>query len=278
MTYTFDELLTECTICGSENVDEYFVDHNDIIIYKCHDCKVKFMNPQFTDKYLGDYYGQYQNKDFKHHRYGNDKEPRFAKHRDNISLINKYINPGNFLSVGSGNGFDMTVASEMGWKAEGYEVNEDFTKKLAAELDLKMYYGDFISLDIEQSKYDCVYMNHVIEHPKNPGEYLSKISEILKTGGILYIATPNIDSVSIKIKKFMDTLGLRKKKGSYYDSWQHLTYYNPYKFSEILKKKYGFETLYLSNDVKQIKDGKVKKTWIDKLLFRSGFRMILRKK
>ncbi|MEQ9168235.1 MAG: class I SAM-dependent methyltransferase [Fulvivirga sp.] len=277
MNYSFDELLTRCTICNSENIVNYIVDHKGIQIYKCNNCEVKFMNPQFTDQYLSDFYAQYQNKDFKHHRYGDDKNPRFAKHRDNINLISQYISPGNFFSIGSGNGFDMAVAREMGWQVEGYEVDEEFTKKLAAELDLKMFFGDFVKLSLENEKYDCVYMNHVIEHPKNPGEYLSKIAQILKKGGILYIATPNIDSLSIKLKKAMDAFGLRKKKGSYYDTWQHLTYYNPYRFSEILKKKYGFETLHLSNDVKQIKDGKVQNSAMDKFLYKSGFRMVLRK-
>ncbi|QSE96378.1 class I SAM-dependent methyltransferase [Fulvivirga lutea] len=278
MKFTFDQELEECIVCGSSDINYFTQDHKGIRIFKCNNCNMKFMNPQYTDQYLSDFYAEYQSKDFKHHRYGDEENPRFAKHQDNIQLIEEYINPGKFFSIGSGNGFDMKVARDRGWEVEGYEVDPDFTKELADKFSIKMYSGKFEDIDLPAETYDCVYMNHVIEHPKNPGEYLSKIREILKPGGILYIATPNIDSLSIKIKKTLDSLGLRKKKGSYYDTWQHLTYYNPHHFSNILSSKFGFETLHMSNDVKKIENGKVKNSWIDKYLFKSGFRIVLRKK
>ncbi|MEM6360029.1 MAG: class I SAM-dependent methyltransferase [Bacteroidota bacterium] len=273
----YDEMLSSCTICNSGNIKFYLKDYKGIQIFICNSCRTQFMNPQYSDRYLSDFYAQYQIKDFKHHRYGDDKTPRFAKHDDNLRLIENFVRPGKFLSVGSGNGIDMEVASGRGWAVEGYEVDEEFTKILSESLKLPMHTGNFVTLDLKNKTYDCVYLNHVIEHPKNPGQYLEKITALLKNGGILYLATPNIHSFSIRLKKLLDFFGLRKKKASYYDTWQHLTYYNPRYFSRVLEKKFGFEVLHLSNDVKSITNGKVQNTVLDKWLFKSGFRLVARK-
>ncbi len=270
----YDSELKSCTICSSPDIKFYTIDYKGVKIFECNACKTQFINPQYTDEFLLDFYSKYQDKDFKHHRYGDDRSPRLAKHKDNLELIEKYRKPGTFFSIGSGNGIDMEVARSRGWTVEGYEIDEDFTKSLSSTLNVKMYSGDFVDTILPTEYYDCVYMNHVIEHPKNPGAYLSKIVSILKEGGVLYLATPNISSASIRLKKFMDACGLRSKKGSYYDTWQHLTFYEPQRLAAVLENKFGFSVLHLSNDVKKIKNGKVKNTVFDKILFKSGFRLL----
>lgn len=273
----YDEVLSSCTICSSPDIEFYLKDYKGIQIFVCNTCRIQFMNPQYSDRYLSDFYAQYQAKDFKHHRYGDDKSPRFAKHEDNLDLIENFTSRGKFLSVGSGNGIDMEVAKKRGWEVEGYEVDEEFTSLLSESLGLIVHSGAFAKLSLENDTYDCIYLNHVIEHPKNPGEYLEKIHQLLKVDGILYLATPNINSLSIRIKRFLDLFGIRRRKASYYDTWQHLTYYNPKYLSEILEGKFGFKVLHLSNDVKKISDGKVRNSVLDKYLFKSGFRLVARK-
>lgn len=273
----YDPILEECTICFSKDISFHVADYKDVKIFKCKNCETQFINPQYTDQFLADFYAKYQQKDFKHHRYGDDKSPRFAKHQDNLNLIEEHGSKGRFFSIGSGNGIDMEVARKRGWEVQGYEIDKSFTENLSKSLDIKMYSGDFANLDLQSAFYDCVYMNHVIEHPKNPGEYLKQIRRIIKKDGILYLATPNINSLSIRLKRLLDVLKLRVKKRSYYDTWQHLTFYDPHHFAEILEKQYGFEVLHLSNDVKKIEEGEVKNSWVDKFLFKSGFRLVAKK-
>lgn len=275
--FEFDPILEECTICFSKDISFHIADYKGVQIFKCKNCETQFINPQYTDQFLADFYAKYQQKDFKHHRYGDDKSPRFAKHQDNLNLIEEHGSKGRFFSIGSGNGIDMEVARKRGWEVEGYEIDKSFTENLSKSLDIKMYSGDFANLDLQSAFYDCVYMNHVIEHPKNPGEYLKQIRRIMKKDGILYLATPNINSLSIRLKRLLDVLKLRAKKRSYYDTWQHLTFYDPHHFAEILEKKYGFKVLHLSNDVKKIEEGVVKNSWVDKFLFKSGFRLVAKK-
>ena len=95
--------------------------------------------------------------------------------------------------------------------------------------------GDFLSLDYPKNYFSCIYLNHVLEHPKSPGKYLEKIYKLLSHGGILYIACPNIKSFSIFMKTIFEKIGLKKNKGKHYETWQHLIYYNPVDLKKFLE-------------------------------------------
>ena len=56
-------------------------------------------------------------------------------------------------------------------------------------------YRDFFENCIFNEKYDVINMDHFIEHVINPNIVVAKAHSILKTGGIISISTPNLDSV-----------------------------------------------------------------------------------
>lgn len=273
----FDAPLEQCPVCHNGDIKYVFSDYKGIRVFKCANCGSEFMNPQYTDKYLFDFYNQYQQTDTKHHRYKNDFDVRKIIHEYNIEQVEQYTNPGKFLSVGTGNGLDLIAAKERGWECEGYDVDASFVKELSEKIGVPIQSGEFTKIPHEKGEYDCVYLSHVIEHPKNPGEYLDKISDILKIGGVLYLATPNINSASIKMKRVLDGIGLRKKKKSYYDTWQHLIYYTPSRFKKMLEKQFGFEVQVLTNDLKKVENGKVVTSTLDSITYKSSFRLIAKK-
>ena len=274
----FDPPLEKCPVCHSEDISYIFSDHKGIKIFSCNTCKSEFMNPQYTDKYLSDFYNQYQQKDTKNHRYDSSFDIRKIIHEHNIRQVEEYTKPGKFLSVGTGNGLDLMAAKERGWDCEGYDVDEDFVKELSEKIGIPIRAGEFAKLPYESGIYDCVYLSHVIEHPKNPGEYLDKISDLLKVGGVLYLATPNINSASIRIKRVLDAVGIRKKKKSYYDTWQHLIYYTPSRFKKMLEERFGFEVMMVGNDLKKVENGKVVTSALDGVTYKSSFRLIAKKR
>lgn len=273
----FDPKLKQCPLCHSSEVKDHKKDFNGIHISLCQGCNIEFMNPQYTDDYLATFYAQYQREDSKHHRYGEKIKPRELVHEYNYKQIEGYIQPGKLLCVGCGNGLDVKVGLDRGWNAEGYEVGEKYTQELSKKLNTNIYHGDFTKLN-PNKKYSCIYLNHVLEHPKNPGAYLDKIVELLCDNGLLYIACPNIDSFSNRLKTVMEKLGLKKSIGKHYDTWHHLFYYSPSKLKRLLEKEYGFEVLYTGNDKKaKATTTKVEHSFIDDIAYKSSFRLIARK-
>jgi 2-polyprenyl-3-methyl-5-hydroxy-6-metoxy-1,4-benzoquinol methylase len=183
----FDKPLTACPCCRSASVGRYHCDSDGIVIFRCRDCGVQFMNPQYSDAYLKEYYSRYT-VDEPHW-----DEPLMACHHFYVSLIER-VKPskGRLLDIGSGKGHLLRSAAERGWKAEGYEVDAATAETTGKKLGLTVHAGSFPSLPLESGTYDAVTVHHVLEHLKDPDPYLRKIHSLLKPDGVLFIALPNI--------------------------------------------------------------------------------------
>jgi len=112
-------------------------------------------------------------------------------------LAGKYFSPGGkLLDVGCGAGFFLKVAEEKGWKAEGVDLFG-----LAAEygknvLKVNIKQGKFKDIQYPSESFDVVTLLDTIEHLPDPYQTVSKIKRILKKGGILFISTPDLNSLS----------------------------------------------------------------------------------
>ncbi len=273
----FDTATDKCHLCNSGDILHIKTDYRGMKIFKCRKCGIKFLNPLYSDKYLSELYSDYKDHDI--NKLDRDKlERRDIKHEFNIRQIEKYTGAGKLLSVGCGNGIEIAVALKRGWVPEGYEINTAIARELSKKFSVQIYSGKFTELNLKKNHYDCIYFNHVIEHLKEPRNYLERINEVLKPSGILYVAAPNINGLANKIKGFMDKAGLKKNKGKHYDTWQHLFYFSPASMKYLLENQYNFRVLSMTNDFKLRK----KKTGInpgilDRLCYTTSFRTLAMK-
>ena len=58
---------------------------------------------------------------------------------------------------------------------------------------------DFDQLESHEQLYDAVFSFHVIEHVPDILKHLEKAHSIAKKGGLLFLATPNVDSIQHKL-------------------------------------------------------------------------------
>jgi 2-polyprenyl-3-methyl-5-hydroxy-6-metoxy-1,4-benzoquinol methylase len=273
----FDAPATRCCLCNSPEIFHFKTDYRGMKVFKCRNCKIRFLNPLPGDKWLFETYTGYK----EHNPDKMDKSiliSRGIKHEFNISQVEKYTTAGRFFSVGCGNGVEIMVAKKRGWIAEGYEINEEWAKQLSKLHSADIYSSDFIRLPVKEENYDCLYINHVIEHLKEPHNYIKKMYNMLKPGGILYIGTPNINGLANRIKGLADNLGLRKNIAKYYGTKQHLFYYTPASLKFVLEKYYGFRVLFMNNDLNMNKRTKrVSRNIFDRLCYTTSFRLMARK-
>ena len=147
-----------------------------------------------------------------------------------------------------------------------------------------LHTGNFFELNLTSSENDCIYLDQVLEHLKNPQDYLNEFQRILKPGGILFIASPNIKSFSSQFKIIFGKLGLKKQRGRHYDTWHHMFYYNPTELSKLLENKFGFECQLKGNDVfvlpesSSFRKGFIRIMTILPIIWRSTFYLIAKKK
>ena len=246
----FDPPLRSCRLCGGTDLWGYDVDYRGVHISRCHQCGVKFMNPQYTDAYLERVYARYNDP-------AQDQSMTIpvgrgalmpAKREQNFNLIERFASVGRFLSIGSGSGDELETAMSRGWSVEGFDVDPETTERLAKRLGVPVYSGDLTTVGLPSAAYDCVYMDQVLEHPKEPAPYLRLSHRVLKPAGVLYIGVPNIDSLAASWKTFLGKRNLKPLRGRHYDSWHHLFYYAPRTLKRILEEHYDFEVLRIEGD------------------------------
>ena len=235
-------------MCDSARIRPYDLDYTGRTIDRCSSCGVMFMNPQYSDDYLDDYYRNYIGigaHDGEASAPGNAS--RCLIHQHYMSLIEERCGRGKLLCVGCGDGLEISVARQRGWEAEGFDVDPKVTAAVSERLNVKVLSGDFRDAAYPVDHFDCVYLHQVLEHPKKPQDHLRKIHAILKPGGVLFIACPNVRSVSSRLKTLAGKLGLKKRRGKHYDTWHHVFYYSPGVLKHILQRHYGFRVIHVGN-------------------------------
>lgn len=95
------------------------------------------------------------------------------------------------LDIGCGSGTYLRTASELGWNAVG--VDPDPNAALLSNSP-NVQRGGLPAISLPSEMFDAVTLNHVIEHVHDPVACLREVFRLCKTGGMVWIATPNLAS------------------------------------------------------------------------------------
>lgn len=97
------------------------------------------------------------------------------------------------LDVGAGHGVFVARMQALGWTATGIDVDLAAVKAgQAAGLDLRLGTAEGAGLAVES--FDALVLDHSIEHLHDPVGTLAAARELLRPGGQISIATPNVHS------------------------------------------------------------------------------------
>ena len=100
---------------------------------------------------------------------------------------------GRLLDVGCGDGDLVLAAQERGWQAEGVD-SDSMAANFARRRGANVQAGSVAGQRYEGGTFDSIVMSHVIEHVSDPIDTLRECYRILKPGGRLVLATPDIES------------------------------------------------------------------------------------
>jgi len=105
----------------------------------------------------------------------------------------------HLLDVGCGKGDFMTRMHRQGWQVEGLEVDADAVKYARSISGLSVHLGSLENIRFPDNTFDVITSNHVIEHVHDPIALIRECLRILKPGGRLVLATPNMESFGHQI-------------------------------------------------------------------------------
>jgi 2-polyprenyl-3-methyl-5-hydroxy-6-metoxy-1,4-benzoquinol methylase len=100
--------------------------------------------------------------------------------------------PGKLLDVGCGTGAFLREARARGWEAVGTELSHDGAETARAN-GFEIAEGEIWEAEFPSGTFDVVTCWHVIEHVGSPRRLLEEIRRLLRPGGWLVLATPNLE-------------------------------------------------------------------------------------
>ena len=129
-----------------------------------------------------------------------------------------YVRPEpTLLDLGCGNGTFLVQAETAGWRAEGIDPDPASVAE-ARGRGLTAHLGTLDDHPLIPESFDAVTLSHVIEHLVDPVATLAECRRLLRPGGLLWIATPNLASPGYR-QYGRDWLGV--------DAPRHLVLFTP---------------------------------------------------
>jgi SAM-dependent methyltransferase len=136
------------------------------------------------------------NMSFRHLRLEEEHRLGLLNARWRLELIRRHKPSGKLLEAGCARGDFLRVAREW-FEVYGVEPNPELA---ASSSQICPVYTDIIE-HTPWDSFDVFASFHVIEHTDSPRSFIRAAAERLKTGGLLVIETPNIDSLPYRILK-----------------------------------------------------------------------------
>lgn len=244
--------VTVCPVCGGKGFTPMFsrAGHGGYQsnFEKCSDCCLVVLNPCPTDAYLSKFY----NEVYFHpeHRKAMGWSPEidvvkpenFYRYQKRMDFVEKYVPEelryprGKLLDVGCSTGGFLVEAHLRYWEVSGIEISERAANVGRSKYGLNVLTGVLGAATFDSGVFDVVTAWDVIEHVATPEPFMTNLNRVLKSGGLLIMNTPNVNSADAM------HAGVNWR---HLDAPLHPVLYD-YMTIRFLLKKYGFDCLEVS--------------------------------
>ncbi|MEO7911270.1 MAG: glycosyltransferase [Roseiflexaceae bacterium] len=230
------QAVLACPICGSRRM-HYTFSHHSYRLVRCADCHLLLMNPQPSDAELVAIYSEnYFLGDDTPEGHERVSLMKRATARLYLGQLARYrgVQGGALLEIGCGQGEFLVEAQHRGYDVTGVEISASAARKARTLLGGgKVICGEIDSVALSEDSFDVCVLSDVIEHIRNPVEFLRTIYRLLKPGGVLFIATPSLSSWSARLLR-QNWMEFKPEHLTYFDTntIQHALYQTDY--SEVV--------------------------------------------
>jgi SAM-dependent methyltransferase len=201
-----------CLLCGSPNTDVYIdgqdqklssaalgpsrVDVSPGGILRCRVCRFGFRRMRAEDEELLQLYHGLDSR-----MYQLELRGRSRTAVRQLTILHRYLSPGRLLDVGCASGLFLRCAADAGWNVIGVEPSKTLCKEATKTLTGR---GEVICSTLQDSglrisSFDAVTMWDVLEHVRDPIEFMNACGSLLKPGGHLFVNVPDLNSLQARI-------------------------------------------------------------------------------
>jgi SAM-dependent methyltransferase len=178
--------VATCALCGSvrwrtrESIDRFRV-------VQC-ECGLVFVTPQPDTAVL---IGAYDDTYYEGWREQSGARTRLWERRLRV-VAAATSGRGRLLDLGCATGDFLVAARDAGWQVQGTEFSPAGARAAAAR-GLDVTAGEVWDAALPTASFDAITAWHVLEHARDPRRVLEECRRLLRPGGALILAVPNVD-------------------------------------------------------------------------------------
>jgi len=192
-----------CNLCGSAD-RRPFCPENGLGLVQCQSCGLVYVSPRPDPAELYALYGEtyFHNSEsgvVGYSDYIADEANIRRTARRRLRHLERFIRPGRMIDVGCAAGFFIDEARGRGWQVEGLDVSSFAVEYTCQRFGLTAHLGSFTEAELPAGAFDLVTMWDVIEHVPDPKAYVRRAAELLRAGGVIVLATPDVDSIPARL-------------------------------------------------------------------------------
>ncbi len=160
---------------------------------RCRGCGLIYTSPRVKASELLVAYGESSDE-----TYVTEADARSMNAYLSLSALRRHAPRGRLLEVGCNAGYFLNAA-RVGYEVVGIEPSA-WARKLAVEnLKLDVPASTLEEAHFPAASFDAAALVDVIEHLADPKGLVTELARVLKPGGVLYLVTPDIDSLSARL-------------------------------------------------------------------------------
>lgn len=240
----FWEDVNECPVCGGTE-RSFFLTRMGLDIWRCKSCSHRYQHPRITfekacelyadDKTASDIYTQPIQKDIDQ-----------VKYQYGLDVIDQLNPPARkrIMDIGCGAGGFLEVAFANGWDAcVGIDANNRYADIYQEAGGIQYIQSSFERLDRERlgTDYDCISLWNVLEHLFDLQSIVAEIKRMLKSGGLLLIMVPNVESLATRL--------IRERSATF--NWKHVSHFSPNSLKALMSR-HGLECVHMETAITEI--------------------------
>ena len=191
--------VTSCPVCRGTRL-HYLFSTGGFRIVRCEDCALMLTNPQPPGPDIGRLRGEDHSAIYPP---GAPELTHIAALRQSsadlhLDLLERYGLPANarLLEIGCGEGDFLVRAQARGLEVTGIDFSEHACAAARHQLGPRgaLLQGELAELNLDPANFDVCVLSYVLDQTRDPRALLAAVHRTLKPGGVLFIATPTLDS------------------------------------------------------------------------------------
>lgn len=185
---------THCLVCRAPGPYAPVFDRDGHHLVRCPQCRLVFQDPQASDASLEETY--YHAESWTAELLGPLEELTLERARQQLARMRAFgvVPGGRLLDIGASSGSWLRIAEEAGWQGVGVELGATTAEAARGRgLDVRTGTLDAIAPTLEAGSFDAVTFWDVLEHLRDPRVELGIARDLLRPGGTLAAAMPNVE-------------------------------------------------------------------------------------